>query len=149
MKLQDQISSDMKEAMKAKDKVRLAALRDIKSKIMLALTESGGSDALDDGAVMKILSKQLKQREDTMAIYEEQGRQDLVDEEQAQAEVIRQYLPQPLSPEALEAGVKALVEELGASSMADMGRVMGAASTKFAGRADGKAISAIVRSLLA
>jgi len=149
MKLQDQISSDMKEAMKAKDKVRLAALRDIKSKIMLALTESGGSDALDDGAVMKILSKQLKQRKDTMAIYEEQGRQDLVDEEQAQAEVIRQYLPQPLSPEALEAGVKALVEELGASSMADMGRVMGAASTKFAGRADGKAISAIVRSLLA
>jgi len=149
MKLQDQISSDMKEAMKAKDKVRLAALRDIKSKIMLALTESGGSDALDDGAVMKILSKQLKQREDTMAIYEEQGRQDLVDEEQAQAEVIRQYLPQPMSPEALEAGVKALVEELGASSMADMGRVMGAASTKFAGRADGKAISAIVRSLLA
>lgn len=148
MTLQDQISADMKEAMKAKDKVRLAALRDIKSKIMLALTESGGADALDDGAVMKILSKQLKQREDTLAIYEEQGRQDLVDEEQAQAEVIRQYLPQPLSTEELEAGVKALVEELGATSMADMGRVMGAASSKFAGRADGKAISGIVRGLL-
>lgn len=148
MTLQDQISADMKEAMKAKDKVRLAALRDIKSKIMLALTESGGADALDDGAVMKILSKQLKQREDTLAIYLEQGRQDLVEEEQAQAEVIRQYLPQPLSPEELEAGVKALVEELGATSMADMGRVMGAASAKFAGRADGKAISGIVRGLL-
>lgn len=148
MTLQDQISADMKEAMKAKDKVRLAALRDIKSKIMLALTESGGADALDDGAVMKILSKQLKQREDTLAIYEEQGRQDLVEEEQAQAEVIRQYLPQPLSAAELEAGVKALVEELGASSMADMGRVMGAASAKFAGRADGKAISSIVRGLL-
>ena len=148
MTLQDQISADMKEAMKAKDKVRLAALRDIKSKIMLALTESGGADALDDGAVMKILSKQLKQREDTLAIYLEQGRQDLVEEEQAQAEVIRQYLPQPLSPEELEAGVKALVEELGATSMADMGRVMGAASAKFAGRADGKAISGIVRELL-
>lgn len=148
MTLQDQISADMKEAMKAKDKVRLAALRDIKSKIMLALTESGGADALDDGAVMKILSKQLKQREDTLAIYQEQGRQDLVEEEQAQAEVIRQYLPQPLSPEELEAGVKALVEELGATSMADMGRVMGAASAKFAGRADGKAISGIVRGLL-
>ena len=149
MTLQDQISADMKTAMKAKDKVRLAALRDIKSKIMLALTESSGADVLDDGAVMKILSKQLKQREDTLAIYEEQGRQDLAEEEQAQAEVIRQYLPQPLSPEELEAGVKALVAELGASSMADMGRVMGSASTKFAGRADGKAISAIVRNLLA
>jgi uncharacterized protein YqeY len=149
MTLQDQISADMKEAMKAKDKVRLAALRDIKSKIMLAVTESGGADALDDGAVLKILSKQLKQREDTLAIYLEQGRQDLVDEEQAQAEVIRQYLPQPLSPEELEAGVKAIVDELGATSMADMGRVMGAASAKFAGRADGKAISAIVRGLLA
>ena len=149
MTLQDQISADMKEAMKAKDKVRLAALRDIKSKIMLAVTESGGADALDDGAVLKILSKQLKQREDTLAIYLEQGRQDLVDEEHAQAEVIRQYLPQPLSPEELEAGVKAIVDELGATSMADMGRVMGAASAKFAGRADGKAISAIVRGLLA
>ena len=149
MTLQDQISADMKTAMKAKDKVRLAALRDIKSKIMLALTESSGADVLDDGAVMKILSKQPKQREDTLAIYEEQGRQDLAEEEQAQAEVIRQYLPQPLSPEELEAGVKALVAELGASSMADMGRVMGSASTKFAGRADGKAISAIVRNLLA
>ncbi len=149
MTLQDQISADMKEAMKAKDKVRLAALRDIKSKIMLAVTESGGADALDDGDVLKILSKQLKQREDTLAIYLEQGRQDLVDEEQAQAEVIRQYLPQPLSPEELEAGVKAIVDELGATSMADMGRVMGAASAKFAGRADGKAISAIVRGLLA
>ena len=149
MTLQNQISADMKEAMKAKDKVRLAALRDIKSKIMLAVTESGGADALDDGAVLKILSKQLKQREDTLAIYLEQGRQDLVDEEQAQAEVIRQYLPQPLSPEELEAGVKAIVDELGATSMADMGRVMGAASAKFAGRADGKAISAIVRGLLA
>ena len=149
MTLQDQISADMKTAMKAKDKVRLAALRDIKSKIMIALTESSGADVLDDGAVMKILSKQLKQREDTLAIYEEQGRQDLAEEEQAQAEVIRQYLPQPLSPEELEAGVKALVAELGASSMADMGRVMGSASAKFAGRADGKAISAIVRNLLA
>jgi uncharacterized protein YqeY len=148
MTLQEQISADMKEAMKAKDKVRLAALRDIKSKIMLALTESGGAVALDDGAVMKILSKQLKQREDTLAIYIEQERQDLADEEQAQAEIIRKYLPQPMGPAELEAGVKALVEELGASSMADMGRVMGAASAKFAGRADGKAISAIVRGLL-
>ena len=148
MTLQERISADMKEAMKAKDKVRLAALRDIKSKIMLALTESGGSDVLDDGAVTKILSKQLKQREDTLTIYREQGREDLAEEEQAQAEVIRQYLPQPMSPEELEAAVNALVSEMGATSMADMGRVMGAASAKFAGRADGKAISALVRGLL-
>lgn len=148
MTLQERISADMKEAMKAKDKVRLAALRDIKSKIMLALTESGGSDALDDTAVTKILSKQLKQREDTLTIYQEQGRDDLAEEEQAQAEVIRQYLPQPMSAEELEAAVSALVSEMGATGMADMGRVMGAASAKFAGRADGKAISALVRGLL-
>ena len=149
MTLQERISADMKEAMKAKDKVKLAALRDIKSKIMLALTESSGSDALDDAAVTKILSKQLKQREDTLTIYQEQGRNDLAEEEQAQAEVIRQYLPQPMSAEELEAAVSALVSEMGATSMADMGRVMGAASAKFAGRADGKAISALVRQHLA
>ena len=148
MTLQDRISADMKEAMKAKDKVRLAALRDIKSKIMLALTETSGADTLDDAAVTKIMAKQLKQREDTLAIYNEQGRADLAAEEQAQAEVIRAYLPQPLSDEELAAAVQSLVTELGASSMADMGIVMGAASAKFAGRADGKAISALVRSIL-
>ncbi len=148
MTLQDRISADMKEAMKAKDKVRLAALRDIKSKIMLALTETSGADTLDDAAVTKIMAKQLKQREDTLAIYNEQGRADLAAEEQAQAEVIRAYLPQPLSDEELAAAVQSLVTELGASSMADMGKVMGAASAKFAGQADGKAISALVRSIL-
>ena len=148
MTLQDRISADMKEAMKAKDKVRLAALRDIKSKIMLALTESGGQDTLDDAAVTKILSKQLKQREDTMVIYKEQGRDDLLEEEKAQADVIRVYLPQPMTEEELAEAVKALITELGATSMADMGKVMGAASAKFAGRADGKAISALVRSIL-
>ena len=148
MTLQDRINADMKEAMKAKDKVRLAALRDIKSKIMLALTESGGQDTLDDASVTKILSKQLKQREDTMVIYKEQGRDDLLEEEKAQADVIRVYLPQPMTEEELAEAVKALVTELGATSMADMGKVMGAASAKFAGRADGKAISALVRSML-
>lgn len=138
----------MKEAMKAKDKVRLASLRDIKSKITLALSEAGSGDQLDDAAVTKILSKQLKQREDTLTIYQDQGRDDLVSEEQAQAEVIRAYLPKPMSPDELAASVKSLVEELGASSMADMGRVMGAASARFAGKADGKAISALVRQLL-
>ena len=145
MSLQERISADMKEAMKAKDKIRLAALRDIKSKIMLALTESGGADTLDDAAVTKILSKQLKQREDTMAIYKEQGREDLHAEEQAQADAIRPYLPQPMTPDELEGAVQALITELGATSMADMGRVMGTASARFAGRADGKAISALVR----
>ncbi|MCH1574710.1 MAG: GatB/YqeY domain-containing protein [Flavobacteriales bacterium] len=148
MTLQDRISADMKEAMKARDKVRLAALRDIKSKIMLALTETSGEDTLDDTAVTKILSKQLKQREDTMVIYKDQGRDDLVAEEEAQAAVIRVYLPQPMTSEELAQAVAALVAELGATSMADMGRVMGAASAKFAGRADGKAISALVRSQL-
>ncbi len=139
----------MKEAMKAKDKVRLASLRDIKSKITLALSEAGSGDQLDDSAVTKILSKQLKQREDTLAIFKEQNREDLVAEEQAQAEVIRAYLPKPMSQEELEANVKALIQELGAASMADMGRVMGTASARFAGKADGKAISALVRQFLA
>ena len=134
--------------MKAKDKVRLASLRDIKSKITLALSEAGSGDQLDDAAVTKILSKQLKQREDTLIIYQEQGRDDLVAEEQAQAEVIRAYLPKPMSPAELATSVKSLIEELGASSMADMGRVMGTASARFAGKADGKAISALVRQLL-
>lgn len=145
MTLQERISDDMKEAMKAKDKVRLAALRDIKSKIMLALTETGGADSLDDAAVTKILSKQLKQREDTLAIYKEQGREDLAAEELEQADVIRVYLPQPMTETELAEAVVALIEELGASSMADMGRVMGTASARFAGRADGKTISALVR----
>lgn len=145
MTLQERISADMKAAMKAKDKVRLAALRDIKSKIMLAMTETAGTEVLDDAAVTKILSKQLKQREDTLAIYKEQGRDDLVAEEQAQADVIRVYLPQPMSAEELSTAVADLIAELGASSMADMGRVMGTASARFAGRADGKAISALVR----
>ena len=145
MTLQERISDDMKEAMKAKDKVRLAALRDIKSKIMLALTETGGADSLDDAAVTKILSKQLKQREDTLAIYKEQGREDLAAEELEQADVIRVYLPQPITETELAEAVVALIEELGASSMADMGRVMGTASARFAGRADGKTISALVR----
>ena len=149
MTLQERISADMKEAMKAKDKVRLAALRDIKSKIMLALTETGGTDTLDDAAVTKILSKQLKQREDTLAIYNEQGRDDLAQEEQAQADVIRVYLPQPMSEAELGQAVAELIAELGATSMADMGRVMGTASARFAGRADGKAISALVRQHLA
>lgn len=149
MTLQERISADMKEAMKAKDKVRLAALRDIKSKIMLALTETGGADTLDDAAVTKILSKQLKQREDTLAIYNEQGRADLAQEEQAQADVIRIYLPQPMSEAELGQAVAELIAELGATSMADMGRVMGTASARFAGRADGKAISTLVRQHLA
>lgn len=149
MTLQERISADMKEAMKAKDKVRLAALRDIKSKIMLALTETGGADTLDDAAVTKILSKQLKQREDTMAIYKEQGREDLYAEEEAQADALRVYLPKPMREAELASAVEALIAELGATSMADMGRVMGTASARFAGRADGKAISALVRQHLA
>jgi uncharacterized protein YqeY len=115
----------------------------------LALSEAGSGDQLDDSAVTKILSKQLKQREDTLAIFKEQNREDLVAEEQAQAEVIRAYLPKPMSQEELEANVKALIQELGAASMADMGRVMGTASARFAGKADGKAISALVRQFLA
>ena len=149
MSLTDTINTDIKEAMKAKDKDRLTALRGIKSKLLLEATKDGSSDEISEDAGMKIIMKLHKQHMDSADIYREQNREDLLAEELAQAKVIEAYLPQQMSADELAAGVKELIAELGASSMADMGRVMGAASKKFAGKADGKAISTHVKSLLA
>lgn len=149
MTLFEQVSKDIITAMKAKDKVRLEALRNIKKYFIEAKTAPGANDTLEDAAALKILAKLAKQGRDTAALYESQGRPDLAAEEAAQAAVIEEYLPKALSPEELEAEVKAIIAETGATSPKEMGKVMGVASKKLAGRADGKAISELVKKLLA
>ena len=149
MTLFEQVSKDIVVAMKAKDKVRLQALRNIKKYFIEAKTAPGANDTLEDAAALKILAKLAKQGRDTAALYTEQGRPDLAGEEMAQAQVVEEYLPKALSAEELEAEVKAIIAETGASSPKDMGKVMGVATKKLAGRADGKAISALVKQLLA
>ena len=146
--LANSISEGIKDAMRAKDRDRLAALRDIKSKIMLEATKEGASESVDDAVTMSILSKLLKQRKETAALYNEQGRADLAAEEEAQAAVIQAFLPAALSEEEIKVRVTEIIEQTGASSMADMGKVMGLASKAMAGQADGKVISQFVRAAL-
>ncbi len=148
MGLQQELMPKMKEAMKAKDQLALQALRAIKSEILLAQT-SGGSEELSEADEIKLLQKLVKQRKDSAALYSEQGREDLAEPEIAQAEVISQFLPEQMSEDDLKAFITNLISELGAEGMKDMGKVMGAASSKLAGKADGKTISTLVRSLLA
>jgi len=148
MALAASISEEIKSAMKAQDKDRLAALRDIKSKLLIEATKEGATGEPDDAAVLVILTRLLKQRMESAELYAASGRTDLEQEERKQAEVIASFLPQQLSPDELQEAVGAIIRELGASSMADMGRVMATASTRLAGAADGKAISGVVRTLL-
>ena len=148
MTLFEQISKDIPAAMKAKDKVRLETLRNIKKYFIEAQTAPGAAEVLSDDNALKILSKLAKQGRDTAALYTEQGRPDLASEELAQVAVIEEYLPQPLSAEELEAEVKNIISEVGATGPKDMGKVMGVASKKLAGRADGKAISELVKKIL-
>lgn len=149
MALFEQVSKDIVAAMKAKDKVRLEALRNIKKVFLEAKTAPGAGDTLEDADAMKLLQKLAKQGRDSAALYAGQGRQDLADGELAQVEVIEGYLPQPLSAEEIEAAVKDIIAKVGAQTVKDMGRVMGVASKQLAGRADGKAISEAVKRLLA
>ncbi|MBP3243976.1 MAG: GatB/YqeY domain-containing protein [Bacteroidaceae bacterium] len=149
MALFDQVSNDIKEAMKAKDKVRLETLRNIKKYFIEAKTAPGANDTLEDDAALKILQKLAKQGTESANLYKEKGREDLAEEELAQVRVIEGYLPKQMSPEELEAALKEIIGEVGATSAKDMGKVMGTASKKLAGKADGKAISAVVKSLLA
>lgn len=149
MDLFEKVSKDIVAAMKAKDKVRLEALRNIKKYVIEAKTQPGANDTLTDEAALKILSKLAKQGRDTAALYVSQNREDLAAEEAAQAAVIEEYLPKALTPEEVEAEVKAIIAEVGATSPKDMGKVMGVASKKLAGRADGKAISEVTKRLLA
>ncbi|RMG83662.1 MAG: GatB/YqeY domain-containing protein [Bacteroidetes bacterium] len=148
MTLAEQINHDIKKAMLAKDKKRLDALRAVKSAILLAATEKGAKDEVDDSQVMKILQKLAKQRLDAAQIYREQNRNDLAEEEEFQAKVIQEYLPQPLSAEEIKTELQKIIEETGASSKKDFGKVMGLASKKLAGKAEGKTISEILKTLL-
>lgn len=149
MTLFDRISEDIKSAMKARDKVRLETLRNIKKVFLEAKTAPGANDTLEDADAMKILQKLAKQGRETAQTFIDNNRQDLADAELAQAAVIEEYLPKPLTAEEIEAAVREIITATGASSMKDMGKVMGAASKKMAGKADGKAISEIVKRLLA
>lgn len=148
MDLFDTISSDIKSAMLARDKVRLEALRGIKKEFLEAKSAPGAGGELSDDSAMKILVKMAKQRRESARIYTEQNRPDLAEGELAELAVIEGYLPKPLTPEELDAELRRIIAELGATGPADMGRVMGTATKALAGRADGRAISAAVRTIL-
>ena len=148
MEMFDRISNDIKEAMKAKDKVRLETLRNIKKVFLEAKTAPGANDILTDDAAMKIMQKLVKQGKDSATLYNEQGRTDLAEAELAQVAVIETYLPKQMSAEELEAALKAIIAEVGAEGPKDMGKVMGTATKKLAGLAEGRAISAKVKELL-
>ena len=148
MSLSTDIMTALKEAMKSKNTVALTALRAVKSAILLAQTESGAKEELTEEQELKILQKQVKQRKDSAALYAAQGRTDLAEPELKEAVVIEQFLPAQLSEEEVEKMVVAAIAETGATSMADMGKVMGMVTTKAAGRTDGKTISTLVKKKL-
>ena len=149
MELFEKVSKDIVAAMKAKDKVTLEALRNIKKVFIEAKTAPGANDTLDDAAALNILQKLAKQGHDSADLYTQQNRPDLAEAEMAQVKVIESYLPKALSAEEIEAAVKEIIAQTGATSIKEMGKVMGAASKQLAGKADGKAISDIVKKLLA
>ena len=149
MTLFDKVSEDIKEAMKARDKVRLETLRNIKKVFLEAKTAPGANDTLEDADAFKILQKLAKQGRESARTYTDNGRQDLADDELAQAAVIEEYLPKQLGEDEIEAEVRKVIADTGAQSMKDMGKVMGIVSKQLAGRADGRAISAVVKRLLA
>ena len=149
MNLIDQVSNDIKSAMLAKDKVRLEALRGIKKEFLEAKTAKGADGELTDDMAMKILAKMVKQRKESAQIYTEQNRPDLAEPELAEAAVIETYLPKQMNEEELTEALKTIIAQVGATTPQEMGKVMGVATKQLAGRADGRAISAKVKELLA
>ena len=147
MSVQSQVMDQMKVAMKSKDKVALESLRALKSAFLLANTSGGSADLTEEDEI-KIVQKLVKQRKDSAAIYTEQGRADLADPELAQSAILEQFLPAQMSEDELKEVIGGIITQTGASSMRDMGKVMGMASQQLAGKADGKAISMIVKQLL-
>ena len=148
MSLKDKIDQDLMNAMRAKNQDELRALRAIKSMILLAETEKGAPSKLNEEAEMKLLSKAVKQRKESSELFREQGRDDLLTKENAEIEIIEKYLPAQLSDQELLSALKILVGENNASGMQDMGKIMGLATKIFAGKADGKRISELVKSIL-
>lgn len=144
----DQVSEDIRKAMLAREKVRLEALRGIKKEFLEAKTAKGAKGELSDDTALKILVKMVKQRKESAEIYKSNNRPELAENELAEAAVIEEYLPKQLSEEELEAELKAIIAEVGATSSAEMGKVMGVASKKLQGKAEGRAISAKVKELL-
>lgn len=149
MSLEQTINADIKTAMLAKDANALTSLRAVKAAILLAKTASGAKDSLSEDDEIKLLQKLVKQRKDSLEIYQTQNRPDLAEKESAEIAIIEKYLPAPLSAEELKAAVQQVIADTGASSAADMGKVMGVASKALAGKADGKTISTLVKELLA
>ncbi len=149
MDLFDQISEDIKAAMKARDKVALDTLRNIKKVFLEAKTAPGSDGTLTDAAALKILQKLAKQGKESAETFNQAGRKELAEGELAQVAVIERYLPKPLTEQEIEEQVKAIIAQTGATSVKEMGKVMGVASKQMAGKADGKVISTIVRKLLA
>lgn len=149
MSLEQNIMAEMKEAMKSKNEAVLRSLRAIKAEIIKAKTEPGAGGEINEATEQKFLQKMMKQRKDSFEIFTQQGRADLALKEKEEMDVIEKFLPKQLTEEEIKTAVKAIISETGASSAADMGKVMGAASKQLAGKADGKTISAIVKELLA
>jgi uncharacterized protein YqeY len=149
MELFDIVSNDIKEAMKAKDKVKLETLRNVKKYFLEAKTAPGANDTLTDDAALKIMQKLVKQGKDSAALYTQQGRADLAEAELAQVSVIESYLPAQMSDAELEAALRQIIAQVGAAGPQDMGKVMGVATKQLAGKAEGRAISAKVKALLA
>ncbi len=148
MDLEQKIMADLKTAMLAKDEKTVRSLRAIKAAIILAKTSEGAAGQLKADDEIKLLQKLVKQRKDSLEIYQQQNRPELAKKEQEEIEVIENFLPQQLSAEELKSELSAIITETGAKSLADMGKVMGAATKKLGGRADGKTISALVKELL-
>ncbi len=148
MSLEATINKDIITLMKAKDKQALNALRAVKSAILLAKTEKGSKDEISEEVEIKILQRLVKQRKESAQLYKEQGRNDLFEEENAQLKIIEKYLPAQIDEKTLRLEIQKIISDTGASSMKDMGKVMGMASKKFAGTADNKLISIIVKQAL-
>lgn len=144
----DNLTNEIKEAMKAKNALALEALRAIKSAVLLQKSEAGAADGMTDDQEIKLLQKLVKQRRDSAAIFRKQNRADLAEPEEAQAEIIARFLPEQLSEEEVGKVIESIITQLGASSMKDMGKVMGIASSQLAGKADGKTISTLVKQKL-
>jgi uncharacterized protein len=148
MSLETKIMEQLKDAMKAKDEAKLRSLRAIKAAIIIAKTSEGAGGVISEADEMKMLQKLVKQRKDSLEIFQQQGRTDLAQKEQEELDVINQFLPKQMDAEELKTAMEAIIAETGAAGPADMGKVMGAATKKLAGLADGKAISAMVKELL-
>ena len=148
MALEEQIMAEMKDAMKAKNEAALRSLRAIKAEIIKAKTDPGAGGVIDEATEQKFLQKMMKQRRDSLEIFEKQGRADLAVKEKEEMAVIERFLPKQMGVEEIRAAVTKIIEDTGAASPADMGKVMGVASKQLAGLADGKTISAIVKELL-